>query len=270
MKKTVSDRELLSIGAVARSFGVSENCIRRMEAAGLIRPAHIVDETGYRYYSGLEIAQISTVLTLKSFGFTNRDIGMFVRNPDDLAVLYRKLEHIRRTVSSLLVQLDRRLKNDEPYKCDVFSFSEVYCFTREISMVPRLAAFSDIAVELLFDAIAEKLPIDYTQPLMIETGSSDYRTFDPAANQILLFHIPLREAVRGPRISFFPETRAVDVKWSYPGTRYSGIKPVIEQYFDLFDLHQTGTLRATFDLGNHSIRNAGISSTVMHILIPIG
>ena len=270
MKKTVSDKELLSIGDIALSLGVSENCIRRMEAAGLVRPAYVAGESGYRYYSGSEIAQIGTVLTLRSFGFTNRDIRLFVKNPDDLAVLYRKLEDIRQTVTSLLLQLDRRLKNDAPYKCEVFSFSEVFCYTREVSMVPRLAAFSEIAEEVLFETITNKLPVDYMRPLLIETDSRDFRTFDPAAEIKLLFHIPLREAAHGPKISLIPQTRAVDVKWSYPGTGYSAVVPVVEQFFDLFGFHQTGTLRATFDMGNHAARNAGISNTVMHILIPIG
>lgn len=270
MKKKVSDKELLSIGAVARSFGVSENCIRRMEAAGLIRPAYVASESGYRYYSGSDIAQIGAVLTLRSFGFTSEDIGLFVKNPDDLAVLYRKLEDIRQTVTNLMLQLDRRLKDDAPYRCDVFSFSEVFCYTREVSMVPHLAAFSDIASEMLLEVITNKLPIDYTRPPMIETTSTDFRSFDPAADQKFLFHIPLRETVQGRKITFVPQTRAVDVKWSYRGTDYFGIVPVIQRYFDLFSLRQAGTLRATFDMGNHSSRNAGISNTVMHILIPIG
>ena len=270
MKKKVSDKELLSIGAVARSFGVSENCIRRMEAAGLIRPAYVAAESGYRYYSGSDIAQISTVLTLRSFGFTSEDIGLFVKNPDDLAVLYRKLENIRQSVTNLMQQLDRRLKDDAPYRCDVFSFSEAFCYTREVSMVPHLSVFSDIASEMLMEVITNRLPIDYTRPLMIETASTDYRNFNPAAEQKLLFHVPLREATQGRHITFVPQTRAVDVKWSYPGTDYFGIIPVIRRYFDLFSLRQSGTLRATFDMGNHSSHNAGISNTVMHILIPIG
>ena len=269
MKKTVSDKELLSIGDIALSLGVSENCIRRMEAADLVRPAYVAGESGYRYYSGSEIAQIGTILTLRSFGFTSKDISLFVKNPDNLAVLYRKLENIRQTVTSLLQQLDRRLKNDAPYKCEVFSFSAVFCCTREVSMVPRLAAFSEMAEEVLFETITEKFPVDYTRPLLIETDSMDFRTFDPAAERKLLFHVPLREAAQGPNISLIPQTKAVDVKWSYPGAGYSAIVPVIEQYFDLFGLHQKGTLRATFDMGNHAVLNAGISNTVMHILIPI-
>ncbi len=136
---------------------------------------------------------------------------------------------------------------------------------KKISLVP-----SEIAEEVLFETITNKLPVDYMRPLLIETDSRDFRTFDPAAEIKLLFHIPLREAAQGPNISLIPQTKAVDVKWSYPGTGYSAVVLVIEQFFDLFGYHQTGTLRATFDMGNHAARNAGISNTVMHILIPIG
>ena len=120
MKKTVSDKELLSIGTVARSFGVSENCIRRMETAGLIMPAYVAPDSGYRYYGGRDIAQIGMVLTLRSFGFTSEDIGLFVKNPDNLVVLYRKLEDIRLTITNLIQQLDRRLKDDAPHRREIF------------------------------------------------------------------------------------------------------------------------------------------------------
>ena len=169
-----------------------------------------------------------------------------------------------------MLQLNRRMKDDAPYRCDVISFSEMFCYTWEVATVPHLSVFSDIASEMLLEAIRNRFPIDYIRPLMIETASTDFSSFDPAAEQKLLFHIPLREAVQDRHVTFVPQTRALDVKWSYPGTDYSGIIPVIRQYLEISSLRQAGTLRATFDVGNFSSRNADVSNTVMHILIPVG
>lgn len=269
MDKKESENNWLSIGSIARSFGVSENCIRRIEAAGLLNPAYISEKSGYRYYDSSDIAQISTVLTLRSFGFSNKDIRIFLQNPDDLSVLFHKLQDMQQTITNLLRQMNRRLKTDEPYKCDIINFGEAYCYTKEVLIVPHLNTFSGTTSEVLFEAIKNKLPIDYMHPIVIESLATDYKDFDPGVEQRMRFHIPLRQPVSGKDITYSPPTRAIDIKWSYPGIRYSEVVPIIDRFFESNALEQAGTLRATFDLGNYSVKNADISNTVLHILIPI-
>ena len=267
--RTKRDNKLILIGAIAKSYGVSENCIRRMEADGLLKPAYVAEGSGYRYYDSADIVQIGTVLTLRSFGFTNKDIRGFLQDPADMSALYRKLQDKQQTITNLLHQFDRRVKTEGSYKCEISGSNDFFCFTKEIMMVPRLSAFSEIACEAQFEAINNKLPVDFTQPPLIETASLDYRTYDPATEQRILFHIPLRAPVEGADISFIPKMKTVKVKWSYPGKDYYQIIPVIDRYFELFSLKQAGTLRAAFNMGGHSVRKADISSTVMEIIIPV-
>ena len=68
MKYLEKKNGLLPIGIVAKSYGISENCIRRMEAADLLKPAYISRESGYRYYDSANVSRIGTILTLRSFG----------------------------------------------------------------------------------------------------------------------------------------------------------------------------------------------------------
>ncbi len=266
---TMKNGELILIGAIAKSYGVSENCIRRMEADGLVKPAYISPDSGYRYYNSSDIVQIGTVLTLRSFGFTNKDIRLFLEHPDELSVLSQKLQEKQQALANLIAQLDRRLKTEESYKCGIVSFRAAYYYTKEMTMAPSLAACSDIISKAQFEAIHHKLSVDYAQPPVIETTAADYRTFRPREEQKLLFHIPLRERPEGREATFLPQTRAVEVKWSYPFTEYTRIIPVIDQFFRLFSLKQAGTLRATFNMGMHSAKNADVSSTVMHMIIPV-
>ena len=51
------EKELFTIGSIAQSFGISDNTIRRMEAAGLLKPA-LIKESGYRYYDTANISRI--------------------------------------------------------------------------------------------------------------------------------------------------------------------------------------------------------------------
>ena len=263
------NKQLLLIGAIAKSYGVSENCIRRMDAEGLLKPAYISESSGYRYYNSQDVIQIGTILYLRSFGFTNKDIRIFLQDPDYLSVLYQKLQDKQQELANLLFQFGQRLKTGEPCRCTIVSLSEASYYAKEFRMVPHLDLFSEIACEAQFEAIANNLPVDFTHPPIIETASADYRSFNWTEKQRLLFHVPLRKRIDGQNITVLPGTQAVEVKWSYPGIDYSQMIPVISQYFDLFSLKQAGTLRAAFNMGRHSIKSADITSTVMHVLIPI-
>ena len=67
------DSNLFTIGAVAKSFGVSENTIRRMESSGLLTPA-LVKPSGYRYYDYPNISRIKMILSLRSLGLVYEDM----------------------------------------------------------------------------------------------------------------------------------------------------------------------------------------------------
>ena len=48
---TVSTTHLLSIGRFARTTGLSIRTLRRYDAIGLLVPAHVDEDTGYRWYT---------------------------------------------------------------------------------------------------------------------------------------------------------------------------------------------------------------------------
>ncbi|WP_318616072.1 MerR family transcriptional regulator [Sporosarcina sp. YIM B06819] len=59
---------MLSIGKTARLVGVTVKAIKHYEEMGLIKPAFINQETGYRFYSQMEQQQLVRIKTLRRFG----------------------------------------------------------------------------------------------------------------------------------------------------------------------------------------------------------
>ena len=66
--------ELLPIGKLSKSAGVSIDTIRHYDSVGLLKPAYISDESGYRYYSVEQIATLEKIRELKLFGFSLNEI----------------------------------------------------------------------------------------------------------------------------------------------------------------------------------------------------
>lgn len=66
--------ELMLIGEIAEFFGVSRKALRLYEKKGILKPAKVDAENGYRYYSAEQIQQLNALLELKTLGFSLDEI----------------------------------------------------------------------------------------------------------------------------------------------------------------------------------------------------
>jgi len=69
---------VLKIGEFARITQVSIKTLRHYDALGLLRPAHIDPESGYRFYTMDQIVDMVQLLALKDCGFGLEEIGRLV------------------------------------------------------------------------------------------------------------------------------------------------------------------------------------------------
>lgn len=71
---------MLSIGKTAHLVGLTAKAIKHYEEIGLIEPAYVSPESGYRFYSQKEQQQLVRIRTLRKFGVSLSDI---LREGDD-------------------------------------------------------------------------------------------------------------------------------------------------------------------------------------------
>ncbi len=268
MAKNNEKEGLLPIGVVAQSFGVSENNLRRMEAAGLLVPAYVSKKSGYRYYDTENVSRIATILSLKSFGFVYDDMREHFQHPGDYTELYDKLVEKRKAITLQINKMRRFIKNSNIYQCETVHYAEMYCLTKKVRMVPRIKNFSELVREFIYEAIKEKYPVNYTRAILIITECADYNEFDRNAEQELTFCIPLRCKAEGDDIRYIPGYEAVALTWSPPMGTYGSFVSIIDNVFNLNGLKQSDTIRAAYDIGGHMGKDIGINDTIMHILVP--
>lgn len=68
------EEQLMKIGEIAAFFNVSQKAIRIYEKAGILVPAKVDPETGYRYYNAQQVQTLNALLELKTLGFTLKEI----------------------------------------------------------------------------------------------------------------------------------------------------------------------------------------------------
>ena len=64
--------DLLSIGEVSHLKGVGVKALRYYERIGVLRPAYVNPETGYRYYAMRQMNELDVVVFCVSWEFPSR------------------------------------------------------------------------------------------------------------------------------------------------------------------------------------------------------
>ena len=89
------DAELLSIGKIASFFDVSVKAIRVYEKMGILIPAKIDPDTGYRYYTVDQVQTLNALLDLKRVGFSLNEIKKIMSGEVDNAKFVEALQQKR-------------------------------------------------------------------------------------------------------------------------------------------------------------------------------
>ena len=101
---------LYKIGMFAAMNHVTVKALRFYEEQGLLMPAQIQPDTGYRYYTLSQMADIHRITALKKVGFTLEEIAKISLGADEQAVLLKKKSELLAEIAELtrkLSELDR-------------------------------------------------------------------------------------------------------------------------------------------------------------------
>lgn len=83
--------DLVSIGRMAALNGVTEKKLRRLQERGLLEPAEVNAETGYRYYSLAQCVTVDMIEHLRGLGFSYEDIRA-IEDDGTVGYLHDRLE----------------------------------------------------------------------------------------------------------------------------------------------------------------------------------
>lgn len=103
--ETKTSETLYKIGMFAAMNHVTVKTLRFYEEQGLLLPAYIQPENGYRYYTLSQMAVIHQITALKTAGFTLEEIARINSGADEEAVLLKKKAELLEKISDLTRQI---------------------------------------------------------------------------------------------------------------------------------------------------------------------
>lgn len=104
---------MFRIGEFAQIAQVSGRQLRFYDQLGLLQPAHIDAQTGYRYYSIRQLPRLNAILALKEFGLSLEQIGPLLKDEISPTELRAMLTLKRAEVERSLREEETRLRHIE-------------------------------------------------------------------------------------------------------------------------------------------------------------
>lgn len=99
-----------SIGEFSRITGLSVKALRLYHEKGVLIPARVDLDTGYRYYNQQDIERARVVLRLRNFEFSLEDIREILDHCADEADLVQYLEEQRRSLERRMAVLREKMR----------------------------------------------------------------------------------------------------------------------------------------------------------------
>jgi DNA-binding transcriptional MerR regulator len=122
---------MFSIGEFSTITGLSIKTLRYYHELGLLTPAYVDQQSGYRYYDHSRVEKARIILRLRALEFSLQDIGEILRNSDDEVDILDFLERHQATIEAKLRQ----------YRSILDSLQQVIQLEREARSAMQNATF---------------------------------------------------------------------------------------------------------------------------------
>ena len=120
---------MLTIGQFSKTCMVTVKALRHYDEIGLIKPAEINDETGYRQYSEEQIPRMLLINRLKYYGFSLSEIKDILSCDDTILTKLKKqkdvLAHSIMETETIIAELDKHIRDLERTG-DIMSYQNNY------------------------------------------------------------------------------------------------------------------------------------------------
>ncbi len=133
---------MIRIGDFSKLGRISVKCLRHYDDLGLLKPAYVAAETGYRYYKADQLSILERLLSLKELGFSLEEIGILLHanlNPDQLLSL---LEKRRKETQRVIRQNQDRLRLIDAFEQEIQRRIEMTPYEVTVRPVPAVLAAS--------------------------------------------------------------------------------------------------------------------------------
>ncbi len=231
---------MISIGELSGASKVTVKTIRYYQDLGILEPVKIDIVTGYRYYDYNSFDRLNSIITLKEFGFTLKEIQKILKECEkeedlkcfiDGKILQIKTEMKRlKSVQEKLTMYNHQINNTE--RKDITGIEEIELNFEHLACVKVTGVYSDIGIG--YGKLYKKLGRYITGAPLAFYYDMEYKETD--ANMEAVVELKKKVEVTGVTYSTLEKIKAVKLQHKGPyGTQG-------ETYIKLFEYCRENSL----------------------------
>ncbi len=229
----MKEKNLFSIGEVAKAVGITRKTILNYETKGLIKPDKKEGETGNRYYTIDTFTHVRTIRILQNLGLTLDEIREYYKGATDLQPMIQRLEKMRDELSLTIEKLkERTCEQGNTIKKITITPQTIYRRThRSATIAEKTVLLRNTALEAM-----RKHGTDTTRRMYF----TEYSILSP---EEVSYCVAVPPESKGEYICTLPEFQAISF---FHHGAYEEIPLAIEKfvcYAEKNNIKLTGTLR---------------------------
>lgn len=147
---------MYSIGEFSKLTGLSVRTLRFYHDKGLLVPASVDSDSGYRFYDDRNLEAARVIVALRDLEFSLEDVGEILSNHDDDADILDWMDHQKRTLSERLSH-----------------YQDVLHRIESVIQFERQAREKDLAATTKYEVIEKQLPTQLVAGSRIKGKYSD-------------------------------------------------------------------------------------------------
>ena len=147
----MDNKNLFSIGEIAKAVGMTRKIILNYEAKALIQPDKKDGSIGNRYYTIDTFTQIRTIRVFQNLGLSLDEIREYFNDTSDLQPMIKRLETMRDELNLTIEKLkERTLKTNDTIKEITIEPQTIYIRTyNTVTIADKTNLLRDTALEAM-------------------------------------------------------------------------------------------------------------------------
>ena len=123
--------KFFTVGQVCKCCGVSRSTILRMENRGLLSPARVDKNTGYRYYNIYNVTKILHIQMFLNMGLTYDDAYLYFESSGKSSELLAMLESRLTLFTRAYEEMKLRMDDKQHLQLEIIKLPEYVCYQKE-------------------------------------------------------------------------------------------------------------------------------------------
>ena len=151
---------MFRIGEFSRFGRVSVKMLRHYDDLGLLKPARVDRDTGYRYYAADQLPRLNRIVALKDLGFRLEQIGMMLDgdlNDEQMRGMLKlrraELEQAMEATAAQLAQVDARLSQLGRAESPAYDVVLRSVPPQQVAAIRQTMSADDATVTALFEEL---------------------------------------------------------------------------------------------------------------------